>query len=208
MAMDLSRGTGGDLNNNLVPPGRREHLHTAVVDLSTPKREAVDLSMKLLTATSLDMEKEGSTDEEPEPLKPSMEGKGVDLKGLQQLLGLAGDPGGLESILPQLDMAALNLLCLARLQGGLGSRRPLPAHLGLAWGALGCGVARRSHRCEQPGCDKVRSFHHGKPGQLGDELQLRLAAVGRCAAVRRRRTERSPLIWKFITFKIMNILFE
>ena len=90
----------------------------------------------------------------------------------------------IDKILPQLDIAALNLLCLARLQetaaaltGGqalqslpaiFSGRRPLPAHMGNSpWGTLG-GISnglvtsstsfnRRTHRCDQPGCDKVNS---------------------------------------------------
>ena len=81
-------------------------------------------------------------------------------------------------MLPQLDIAALNLLCLARLQetaaaltGGqslpsiFSGRRPLPAHMGNSpWGIGGIsnglvssstGFNRRTQRCDQPGCDKV-----------------------------------------------------
>merc|ERR1712098_129846 len=98
---------------------------------------------------------------------------------LQQLLSGQGQLG------TNIDIAAINILCLARLQEtaaalscsslsipvssmlGPVSRRPLPAHLDLSvWGGLGhtsshhlvssSGLAnRRTHRCEQPGCDKV-----------------------------------------------------
>ena len=87
-------------------------------------------------------------------------------------------------MLPQLDIAALNLLCLARLQetaaaltGGqslpsiFSGRRPLPAHMGNSpWGIGGIsnglvssstGFNRRTHRCDQPGCDKVIVFPLG-----------------------------------------------
>ena len=88
---------------------------------------------------------------------------------LQQLLGL-GDSKGLDKLLPNLDITAINLLCLARLQETAaaltslapalgGSRRPPPAHLPLFLGAhnvsSSCQGVRRNHRCEQPGCDKV-----------------------------------------------------
>ena len=91
-------------------------------------------------------------------------------KQLHQLLGL-GDSKGLDKLLPNLDITAINLLCLARLQETAaalsslapalgGSRRPPPAHLPLFLGghtvSSSCQGVRRNHRCEQPGCDKVR----------------------------------------------------
>ena len=90
-------------------------------------------------------------------------------KQLHQLLGL-GDSKGLDKLLPNLDITAINLLCLARLQETAaaltslapalgGSRRPPPAHLPLFLGghtvSSSCQGVRRNHRCEQPGCDKV-----------------------------------------------------
>ena len=90
-------------------------------------------------------------------------------KALESLLPSNGKT--LESLLPSLDMTALNLLCLARLQEtaaallpGRSSSRPLPAHLPSSmWGtshpsivSSSCHLQRRTHRCEQPGCDKVR----------------------------------------------------
>ena len=89
-------------------------------------------------------------------------------KALESLLPSNGKT--LESLLPSLDMTALNLLCLARLQEtaaallpGRSSSRPLPAHLPSSmWGtshpsivSSSCHLQRRTHRCEQPGCDKV-----------------------------------------------------
>merc|ERR1712192_121723 len=94
-------------------------------------------------------------------------------KALENLLPSNGKT--LESLLPSLDMTALNLLCLARLQEtaaallpGRNSSRPLPAHLpssmfGLAShpsivsSSSSCHLQRRTHRCEQPGCDKPYS---------------------------------------------------
>ena len=93
---------------------------------------------------------------------------------LHQLLGL-GDSKGLGKLLPNLDITAINLLCLARLQETAaaltslapalgGSRRPPPAHLPLFLGghnvSSSCQGVRRNHRCEQPGCDKVRKNKH------------------------------------------------
>ena len=92
-------------------------------------------------------------------------------KALESLLPSNGKT--LESLLPSLDMTALNLLCLARLQETAAallpgrSPRPLPAHLPSSMFGLGshssivssssssCHLQRRTHRCEQPGCDKV-----------------------------------------------------
>ena len=97
-------------------------------------------------------------------------------------LELAGEEK-LHSLLPQLDIAALNILCLARLQetaaaltggtvGGAGRgslpgllcgrRTPLPAHLATSHWLSGPGTAsqgynRRTHRCDYPDCDKVNT---------------------------------------------------
>jgi len=94
------------------------------------------------------------------------------------------DTDKIRSLLPQLDIAALNILCLARLQetaaalsGGhhphqslhnlpnllTSSRRPLPAHISSSapWAGSGGLVTsssafnRRTHRCDYPDCDKV-----------------------------------------------------
>ena len=59
----------------------------------------------------------------------------------------------------QLDIAALNLLCLARLQetaAVLTGRRPLPAHMNSSSFPLVTNSNRRNHKCDEPGCDKVR----------------------------------------------------
>ena len=59
----------------------------------------------------------------------------------------------------QLDIAALNLLCLARLQetaAVLTGRRPLPAHMNNSSFPLVTNSNRRNHKCDEPGCDKVR----------------------------------------------------
>jgi hypothetical protein len=62
----------------------------------------------------------------------------------------------------QLDIAALNLLCLARLQetaAVLAGRRPLPAHMNSSSTTYplvsSSALNRRTHRCDEPGCDKV-----------------------------------------------------
>jgi hypothetical protein len=60
----------------------------------------------------------------------------------------------------QLDIAALNLLCLARLQetaAVLAGRRPLPAHTSSSYPLVvsSSPLNRRTHRCDEPGCDKV-----------------------------------------------------
>ena len=54
--------------------------------------------------------------EEESEMKAKLEVKGEGSTRLSELLGLGKDPSVLESLLPQLDMAAINLLCLARLQ--------------------------------------------------------------------------------------------
>ena len=59
----------------------------------------------------------------------------------------------------QLDIAALNLLCLARLQetaAVLTGRRPLTAHMNSSSFPLVTNSNRRNHKCDEPGCDKVR----------------------------------------------------
>ena len=68
----------------------------------------------------------------------------------------------------QLDIAALNLLCLARLQetaAVLAGRRPLPAHMSSSASSASSSyplvsscsspLNRRTHRCDEQGCDKV-----------------------------------------------------
>jgi len=84
-------------------------------------------------------------------------------------LSSSSPSGPLSSLLPQLDAAAINLLCLARLQETAlalaGRRRPLPAHLAsniFSLNHTGHGLVtsssinqRRTHRCDQQGCDKV-----------------------------------------------------
>jgi len=132
MAMDLSIHNVNENNNN----------DPKVVDLSIPKKYIDD------TDSSKSLYSEDKKDER------------------------------IEKMLPQLDIAALNLLCLARLQetaaaltGGqslpsiFSGRRPLPAHMGNSpwgFGGISNGLVssstsfnRRTHRCDQPGCDKV-----------------------------------------------------
>ena len=71
----------------------------------------------------------------------------------------------------QLDIAALNLLCLARLQetaAVLAGRRPLPAHMSSSASSASSSyplvsscsspLNRRTHRCDEQGCDKVSIF--------------------------------------------------
>ena len=145
MALDLSLPPPAlhllsDPNNNSSKP--------CVVDLSLPRKED-------------DVFPPGSTFLEA--------GESGRRNQLHQLLGL-GDSKGLDKLLPNLDITAINLLCLARLQETAaaltslapalgGSRRPPPAHLPLFLGAhtvsSSCQGVRRNHRCEQPGCDKV-----------------------------------------------------
>ncbi len=67
----------------------------------------------------------------------------------------------------QLDIAALNLLCLARLQetaAVLTGRRPMPAHMSSSSPSsiplvTSTNSARRNHKCDEPGCDKVRNVY-------------------------------------------------
>ena len=168
MAMDLSVGRGGgDVNNNC----------NAVVDLSLPRKdeneevvgkEVMEEVVEEATAqTSLQqLLKLSGNAKALESLLPLSTGK-----ALESLLPNNGKT--LESLLPSLDMTALNLLCLARLQETAAallpgrSPRPLPAHLPSSMFGLGshssivssssssCHLQRRTHRCEQPGCDKV-----------------------------------------------------
>ena len=109
MAMDLStHREQGDLNNNLAC--------SAVVDLSLPRKEKKE-----------DVENRSDFADLSKLVK---EGKDTDAKlvvgegnRLSELLGLVGkDPSVLESLLPQLDVAAINLLCLARLQVSICSK--------------------------------------------------------------------------------------
>merc|ERR1719278_868413 len=163
--LSMSRQEEGDLNNNLAC--------SAVVDLSLPRKEkkedAENRNLSVEKAELTKLVKEAGDEESDRNTKLHV-GEG---SKLSELLGLGKDPSVLESLLPQLDMAAINLLCLARLQEtaaallpGRGSR-PLPAHLPSSmWGASShssivssssssCHLQRRTHRCEQPGCDKV-----------------------------------------------------
>ena len=148
----------------------------AVVDLSLPRKdeneevvgkEVMEEGVEEATAqTSLQqLLKLSGNAKALESLLPLSTGK-----ALESLLPNNGKT--LESLLPSLDMTALNLLCLARLQEtaaallpGRSSSRPLPAHLPTSMFGLGshpsivssssCHLQRRTHRCEQPGCDKV-----------------------------------------------------
>ena len=87
----------------------------------------------------------------------------------------------------QLDIAALNLLCLARLQetaAVLAGRRPLPAHLSSSSSSSPSSdslvssspLNRRTHRCDEPGCDKV-IFLNRKTNELKLNRQYRKAAL-------------------------------
>jgi len=169
MAMDLSvsrGGGGGDVNNNC----------NAVVDLSLPRKEEKEgmvgkevMEMEESTRAQSSLQqllKLSGNAKALESLLPLSTGK-----ALESLLPSNGKT--LESLLPSLDMTALNLLCLARLQEtaaallpGRNSSRPLPAHLpssmfglashpSLVSSSSSCHLQRRTHRCEQPGCDKV-----------------------------------------------------
>ena len=119
MAMDLSTTRQedlstsrqeGDLNNNLSC--------SAVVDLSLPRKEkkedAENRNLSVEEAELTKLVKEAGEEEAEGKMK--LEGKGEGSTRLSELLGLGKDPSVLESLLPQLDMAAINLLCLARLQ--------------------------------------------------------------------------------------------
>jgi len=159
MAMDLStHRQQGDLNNNLAC--------SAVVDLSLPRKEKKE-----------DVENRSDFEDLSKLVKKDKDTDAKLVVGegnrLSELLGLVGkDPSVLESLLPQLDVAAINLLCLARLQETAAAllpgrtSRPLPAHLpSSVWSSSipslvsssssTCNLQRRTHRCEQPGCDKV-----------------------------------------------------
>ena len=106
MAMDLStHRQQGDLNNNLAC--------SAVVDLSLPRKEKKeDVENRSDFADLSKLVKEGKEDKDTDAKLVVGEGN-----RLSELLGLVGkDPSVLESLLPQLDVAAINLLCLARLQ--------------------------------------------------------------------------------------------
>ena len=113
MAMDLSTTRQqdlsmsrqqGDLNNNLAC--------SAVVDLSLPRKEKKEDAENRNLSEETKLVKEAG-DEESEGSTKLVIGEG---SKLSELLGLGKDPSVLESLLPQLDMAAINLLCLARLQ--------------------------------------------------------------------------------------------
>ena len=103
MAMDLStHRQQGDLNNNLAC--------SAVVDLSLPRKEKKE-----------DVENRSDFEDLSKLVKKDKDTDAKLVVGegnrLSELLGLVGkDPSVLESLLPQLDVAAINLLCLARLQ--------------------------------------------------------------------------------------------
>ena len=108
--LSMTRQEEGDLNNNLAC--------SAVVDLSLPRKEKKeDAENRNITVEKVELTKlvkEGA--EEESEGKTKLEVKGEGSTRLSELLGLGKDPSVLESLLPQLDMAAINLLCLARLQ--------------------------------------------------------------------------------------------
>ena len=109
MAMDLStHRQQGDLNNNLAC--------SAVVDLSLPRKEKKE-----------DVENRSDFEDLSKLVKKDKDTDAKLVVGegnrLSELLGLVGkDPSVLESLLPQLDVAAINLLCLARLQVSICSK--------------------------------------------------------------------------------------
>ena len=99
----------GDLNNNNL-------ACSAVVDLSLPRKEKKeDTENRNFSEEKAELTKlvKEAGDEESEGSTKLVIGEG---SKLSELLGLGKDPSVLESLLPQLDMAAINLLCLARLQ--------------------------------------------------------------------------------------------
>ena len=108
--LSMSRQQEGDLNNNLAC--------SAVVDLSLPRKEKKeDAENRNLSVEKSELNKlVKEAGEEESEMKTKLEVKGESSTRLSELLGLGKDPSVLESLLPQLDMAAINLLCLARLQ--------------------------------------------------------------------------------------------
>ena len=99
----------GDLNNNNL-------ACSAVVDLSLPRKEKKeDAENRNLSEEKAELTKlvKEAGDEESEGSTKLVIGEG---SKLSELLGLGKDPSVLESLLPQLDMAAITLLYLARLQ--------------------------------------------------------------------------------------------
>ena len=112
MAMDLSTTRQqGDLNNNLSC--------SSVVDLSLPRKEknedAENRNFSVEKSELTKLVKEAGDEVKESEVKSKVEVKGEGSR-LSELLGLGKDPSVLESLLPQLDVAAINLLCLARLQ--------------------------------------------------------------------------------------------
>jgi hypothetical protein len=124
-------------------------------------------SSMLMTAINLSLPKKATPDADDDVIGEVGEeeeddaGEGQHVN--QHLTALAGDPK-LTSTQLQLDIAALNLICLARLQetaAVLAGRRPLPAHLNsssLLVTSSSSPLNRRTHRCDEPGCDKVNDF--------------------------------------------------
>ena len=115
------------------PPSPVKRMHEDPADLEDDNNNS-------MSAINLSIPKEGRLCVEDEPPSPTQ-------LSPQQI---------------QLDIAALNLLCLARLQetaAVLTGRRPLPAHMSssASFPLVSSNNNRRNHKCDEPGCDKVQT---------------------------------------------------
>jgi hypothetical protein len=151
MALDLSVKT----LTNFVGPRRIGNSSSAEEESSSNSSDSAedetygnnDNSMTALNLSLpklLDYEEDDDEDEEEE----DQEGRHSNSQLTSQQL--------------QLDIAALNLMCLARLQetaAVLAGRRPMPAHMNSSSTTYplvsSSALNRRTHRCDEPGCDKV-----------------------------------------------------
>ena len=144
MAVDLTTGIGENIikNNNMnnIINNCLNNQHTAV-DLSLPK-ECVNESRNLDITTSIT-----NSDDTMDIIKRLMKVTGSDITKDKS----------------QIELTALNLLCLARLQEmltkGPEGRHPLPAHLHPS--QLGSSPSpwnRKMYSCDYGSCGKVRNM--------------------------------------------------
>ena len=137
MAVDLTIKHSGDhdSNNNI------SNNENTAVDLSLPKECIANNNLDIKTNTN-------NSDNTVDILKRLMKASGSDIT--------EGDKS-------QIELTALNLLCLARLQEmltrGPDGRHPLPAHLlQTQLGYSSTPWNRKMYKCDYEGCEKVRLF--------------------------------------------------
>ena len=134
-------------------------------DLTLPGRERQCDSDQTITSSGIELNSLISPPRTPPSITsiPLSSAATATLMSPPNLAALTSSTSNLSQEQIQLDIAALNLLCLARLQetaAVLTGRRPLPAHMSSSSPSsiplvTSTNSNRRNHKCDEPGCDKV-----------------------------------------------------